>query len=203
MLEAGPMETDNSVTHWIDDFRHGDQFAAQALWERYFQRLVHLARQRLPARVRQIADEEDVALSAFKSFCRGVEAGRFPRLADRDDLWRLLVVITGHKSIHLVRDQRRQKRGGDVLDDNNGQGMVALSQIIGQEPTPEFAAQVAEEFRLLLDRLGNEELCSVAIWKMEGYTNDEIADRLKCATRTVERKLFLIRRVLEDGEVTV
>ena len=114
-------------------------------------------------------------------------------MADRDDLWRLLVVITGHKAIHLVRDQRRQKRGGDVQDDN-GQGMVSLSQIVGQEPTPEFAAQVAEELRQLLDRLGNEELCSVAIWKMEGYTNEEIAGRLKCATRTVERKLFLIRR---------
>ena len=46
---------------------------------------------------RRAADEEDVALSAFDSFCRGAEQGRFPQLDGRDDLWHLLVVITVRK----------------------------------------------------------------------------------------------------------
>src|SRR5437763_15051989 len=177
-----------SVSNWLHALPVGDPEAAQKLWERYFQRLISLARSRLRGAPRRAEDEEDVALSAFDSFCRGAEAGRFPRLADRDDLWRLLVVITARKALHLVRDERRQKRGGETLSPP-----TALEQVVGQEPTPEFAAQVADECRRLLDSLGDEGLRSLAVWKMEGYTNDEIADRLGCASRTVERKLRLIR----------
>jgi DNA-directed RNA polymerase specialized sigma24 family protein len=36
-------------------------------------------------------------------------------------------------------------------------------------------------------------LRSVATYKLEGYTNDEIAARLGCVTSTVERKLARIR----------
>lgn len=187
------MSSDASVTQWLDEFRNGHRAAAQQLWERYFERLARLARQKLPGRLLRAADEEDVALSAFHSFCRGVEAGRYPQLADRDDLWRLLVVITAHKAAHLARDAQRQKRGGPLPDAPVDDAGAALSQIIGREPTPEFAAQVAEEFQQLLDQLGDPELCRIAVWKMEGCTNDEIAAKLDCAPRTVERKLRLIR----------
>jgi len=85
------------------------------LWERYFARLVGLARQKLRSTPRRAADEEDVALSAFDSFCRQAEAGRFPQLLDRDNLWRLLVTVTARKAFHLIRDKNRQKRGGGVV----------------------------------------------------------------------------------------
>ena len=88
------MASSRSVSHWIGQLRAGDPVAAQHLWEGYFRRLVGLARGKLQSLPSRAADEEDVALSAFASFCRGVEGGRFPQLADRDDLWRLLVTIT-------------------------------------------------------------------------------------------------------------
>ncbi|MBV8234094.1 MAG: hypothetical protein JO075_00190, partial [Acidimicrobiia bacterium] len=76
---------------------------------------------------------------------------------------------------------------------------AGLAQIIGREPSPEFAAQVADECRRLLDGLGDEGLRSVALWKMEGYTNAEIAARLGGVnTRTVERKLKTIRARWEE-----
>jgi hypothetical protein len=84
------MTSAGSVTHWLQLLKAGDQAAAPPLWEGYFRRLVGLARQRLPGIPRRAADEEDVALSAFDSFCRGAERGQFPRLNDRDDLWQLL-----------------------------------------------------------------------------------------------------------------
>src|SRR5262245_40236461 len=102
----------NSVTMWVEKLREGDRDGAQRLWTTYYRRLVGLARQQLEGRVRLVDDEEDVALSAFKSFCRGVEEGRFPQIEDRGDLWNLLVTITLHKVLHLVRDEGRQKRGG-------------------------------------------------------------------------------------------
>jgi hypothetical protein len=81
------MMSEGSITHWIGALKQGDPAAAQRLWNVYFYRLVVLARARLRDVPRRAADEEDVALSAFDSFCRGAERGRFAQLDDRDDLW--------------------------------------------------------------------------------------------------------------------
>src|SRR5437660_6776624 len=105
-----PMRADASVTQWIDRLKTGDPDAAQKLWERYFRRLVGLARKKLRDTPRRAADEEDVALSAFNNFCRGVQHGRFPQLSDRDNLWQLLVTITVQKAIDLMRREGREKR---------------------------------------------------------------------------------------------
>jgi DNA-directed RNA polymerase specialized sigma24 family protein len=199
---------EGSVTCWLQQLQAGDQTAAQELWNRYFARLVGLARSKLRGAPRRAADEEDVALSAFESFCRGAEQGRFPRLHDRDNLWGLLVVITERKACDLVLHERRQKRGGGDAGGesryagalNCAEGEAALEQLASRDPTPELAAQAADECRRLLELLGDATLRAVAVWKMEGYTNAEIADRLDCAQVTVERKLQLIR-TLWNGEV--
>jgi DNA-directed RNA polymerase specialized sigma24 family protein len=73
-----------------------------------------------------------------------------------------------------------------------------LAEIAGTDPSPEFAAQVAEEYDRLLDRLGDDELRRVAVMRLEGFSNDEIAARLGCALRTVARRLELIRREWMD-----
>lgn len=177
----------------------GNQAVAQQLWERYFEQLARFAEQKLHHRLLRHADEEDVALSAFKSFFRGVGAGRYPQLADRDDLWRLLVTITAHKVVHVARYSQRQKRGGGASEsgrDNDG-NMLDLNEVIGQEPSPEFAIQLTEELDRMLALLADPSLKSVAVWKMEGYTSSEIAPRLDCTIRTVERKLRLIRKIWE------
>src|SRR5262249_46477133 len=158
-------EPEGSVTCWIDHLRAGDDIAAQRLWERYFQELVRLARAKLRAKPRGAIDEEDIALSAFDSFCRGAELGRFPRLDDRDSLWRLLVTITARKVVEQVERQCRQKRGGRRVRNEaalggpvSEAGVALLDQAIGREPTPEFAAMMADECHHLLAALGDETL---------------------------------------------
>ena len=191
------MGSDGSVTHWLHELRAGNRAAAQELWEGYFERLVRLARGRLQSSRRRVADEQDVALSAFDSFCRGAEQGRFPRLDNRDDLWQLLVMLTARKALDLLVHERRQKRGGGLVRGESAFGDVAeagLEQIVGGEPDPEFAAQVSEECGRLLGQL-DVELRAVALCKLEGYTNAEIATRLGCAPATVERRLRLIRSI--------
>jgi DNA-directed RNA polymerase specialized sigma24 family protein len=175
----------------LDQLRAGNPAAAQPLWERYFHRLVGLARKRLQGAPRAMADEEDVALSAFDSFCRGVEAGRFPQLHDRANLWHLLVIITARKAQRLAEHEGRLKRGGAARleEDEN------LDQLVDPDPTPEFAAQVAEECRRLFTALEDAELERIAQRKMEGYTAVEIAQELGYVSRTVERKLRLIRAI--------
>jgi DNA-directed RNA polymerase specialized sigma24 family protein len=202
------MSADGSISLWIHQLKDGDEAAVQKLWQGYFQRLVALARAKLRGVRRCAADEEDVALSAFDSFCRGAEQGRFPQLNNREDLWRLLVMITARKAYALAEREGRLKRGGgqvrgdSALEDPTASSSQGWEQIAGNEPTPEFAAQAAEEYRRLLDQLGDDELRSIAVWKMEGLTNQEIAARLGCAIPTVERRLRLIRKTwsAEAGE---
>jgi DNA-directed RNA polymerase specialized sigma24 family protein len=198
-----------SVTDWLRGLKAGDrEVAAQLLWERYYRRLVVLARAKLSAMHVSTADadEEDAAQSAFDSFCARAEAGRFPKLSDRDDLWRLLVSITTRKALDQSQRQKRAKRGrgsvrneADLPQGPDGRAPMSLEQIAGDEPTPEFAAMVAEEYFNLLETLEDETLRQIAIWKLEGYTNKEIADRLGCALRTVANKLKLIRMKWERG----
>ncbi len=130
--------------------------------------------------------------SAFASFYRAAEQGRFPKLSDSSDLWRLLIVITQRKINRRLRNDNRQKRrppreGAGKLDP------VELADIASNEPTPAFYVAALDSFRDLIDRLGDTTLQTIALLKMEGYTNEEICQRLACSVSTVERKLRRIR----------
>jgi DNA-directed RNA polymerase specialized sigma24 family protein len=192
------MPSGASVTQWIDRLKAGDREAVQYLWERYFEGLVRRTRRWLRHAPRQAADEEDVAVSAFDSVCRRAEQGRFPRLFDRGDLWQLLAVIAYRKSCNQIkREAVRQPPGGRVFPISelaDGDESALFAEMISREPGPEMAAQTAEECRRLLEGLGDETLRRVALWKLEGYTNGEIAPKLGRKRPTVERKLNKIRR---------
>lgn len=205
----GDSSPQGTVTRLITRLKAGESSAAQHLWELYFLRMVGMAREKLRGASRRVVDEEDIALSAFNSFCQGAEKGRFTQLMDRTNLWPLLVAITAHKAVDQIRHQRRQKRGGQgVTPDRTAQPVTAepetfeFEAIISREPAPEFAAQVAEEFERLLNHLPDDALRSVALWKMEGLTTEEIAERLQCVPRTVERKLQLIRTLWQRAGVS-
>jgi DNA-directed RNA polymerase specialized sigma24 family protein len=193
------MSAEGSITRFLGPLKAGDEAAVQKLWEVYFERLVRLARKKLGAAPRRAADEEDAALSAFDNFCRAAAEGRFPRLLDRDDLWQILLVLTARKAANLLKRENALKRGaGRVLntpagpDDTTGCD-IGLAEFIDREPDPAVAAEVAEQCRNLLEGLGDAELRAVAVWKMEGHTNEEIAAKLGRSLGSVERKLRVIR----------
>jgi DNA-directed RNA polymerase specialized sigma24 family protein len=203
------MSSDESVSQWLGRLQAGDPDAAHKLWERYFRRLVGLARQKLRASPRLAAlYKEDVALSAFDSFCRGAEAGRFPDLADRHNLWRLLVTITARKAYQLdLREGRLKRGGGAVLDEaalggpsDAGSAPPGLEQLADRQPTPPEVAQLAEDCERRLAELPSADLRAVALWKMEGYSNEEVAAQLGCALRSVQRKLRVIRSLWGPGD---
>jgi DNA-directed RNA polymerase specialized sigma24 family protein len=198
------MPDDGSVSRWLEGLRAGDAADIQRLWDRYFHRLVALAGARLPGHARRDRDEEDVALSAFRSFCERAGRGQFPRLDDRDDLWRLLATITARKAIKAIEHGDRQKRGGGrvlgesaiMVEGGIGEGMA---RFIGREPTPEAAAQFAEDVDRLLDSLGDATLRTIALHKLECRNSQEIAAALGISARSVDRKLELIREIWGDA----
>ncbi len=199
------MPTLQSTEELLQLVRDGDQDAITQLWNLYFPRLVTRARRELAGRDWGVANEEDVALSAFKSFCHRAQAGKFPDVQKHDDLWRLLVTITARKATNLAKMEQRGKRGGPRQEQRRlASGCEAahreLEQHAAREPAPDVAALLLEQYQELLSRLGDGNLLKVAQWKIEGYTNQEIAGMMGCVPRTVERRLQEIRTLWEKPE---
>ena len=187
-----------AVTNWLRRLNTGDRDALGDIWGRYFPRVVNLARVRLQARYRRMADEEDVALSVFQSLVDGVEQGKFPDLQNRDNLWRLLAVITSRKAVDRVQHERRQKRGGgDVRGDSIFLDETAeaggFARFADDDPTPDLALDLAERADAMLDALPTDEHRRIAELRLEGHDNAEIAELLDINVRKVQRRLEDIR----------
>ena len=193
------MANEGSVTAWLHQLKEGKEGEfQQQIWNRYFEQLVCVARSRLSRELCRMEDEEDAVLSAFDSFFARVKEGQFPELSDRTSLWPLLVTITLRKTHNLQRRQSAQKRdarrqiSGNSASETEGNW---LEQLAHEQPTPELAAEAAEEANRLLEVLGKESLKEVARMKLEGYSNAEIAQKVGVMERSVERRLALIRTI--------
>lgn len=183
----------NSVTRWINDLRDGDRSAANRLWEFVEHQACQMAKSHVSRTPQSVYDEEDVALSAFTSLCQGFESGRYHDVADRQQLWRLLAVITVNKARKRAVHEGRIRRGGRA--NRLSDGSEALGAVACSEFGPEGQAIMEEECRRLLGKLGQRELKLLVLLKVEGYTNDEIADQLGCSRRTIQRRLDIIRDI--------
>jgi RNA polymerase sigma factor (sigma-70 family) len=177
-------EASQSITRLMRAVQDGSSSAVRPLLAAYFDRLVQLARKRLQNLPGLGGYDEDLALRSFHSvYQRLRDPARPLDLAGRDDLWRLLATRTISRAIDLIRRHRPAEVPGDQ----------DVMQLLNREPTPEEAAEVADECRRLLDALAEPGLRQIALWKVEGYTNEEIAARLDCVPRTIERKVSRIR----------
>jgi DNA-directed RNA polymerase specialized sigma24 family protein len=194
-MDDGNSAVQGSVSRLIGGLHSGDEEVVRQLWQRYFRPMVRLAGSRLAAGGGQPADAEDVALDAFFELCQRLacptSAQRFPQLLNRTHLWKLLACFTVREAFDLARKQSRRRH---VVADEAALGPEGFEPFAGREPPPEFAAAVAD----LLDYLPGDQLRAVALGRMEGRTNPEIARRLGCALNTVERKLQVIRTLWKD-----
>ena len=201
------MGAHGSVTRLIIDLRSDDlavrEVAARLVWGRYFKELLTLARNHLSARIRCREDEEDILQSMYKSFCIRQRRGDFD-LANRDELWNLLVQITLRKARNTANRHLQGKRDvcreeAEAAADRSGEDLsgTILDQIDSDGPTPAKAALLNEALDHRFQMLRDADLRQIALWKLEGYTNPEIAAQLECTVRTVERKLERIRAYWE------
>lgn len=189
------MGSSSSVVLWLDALRAGDEDALEKLWNRFARQMTGLAATWLRQFAERLMfDEEDVAISAFDAFRMALADGRYSSIQDVDELWRLLAVITVRKASDHLEAEHAQKRGGDLvvvsLDDT---AQLDAQKQPSPEPTPEFAALMTDECRRLLKLLGDPELEAVVLWKLHGYTNQEIAEQMKYSRRTIQRMLNLIK----------
>ncbi len=198
----------DDVTLWIKSVEDGDDSSAGQLWSYCFPKLLSYSKSKLPDHLRRALDEEDVALSAFKSFCLAAAKGSFPQLEGRDDLWKLLLCIASRKAQNYVRRELREKRGGGQVrgesifvsgsnaSDPNSAG---IGNFAGSMPSPDMLAQFTDDARAMIDMLQDDTVKTIALLRMEGYSVEEIAERLDCGKRTIERRLTLIRKTWSES----
>jgi RNA polymerase sigma factor (sigma-70 family) len=184
------------VTRLLGQMRAGSpterEQATTAIVQRYFARLAEVVGRQLSRRVRRRVDPEDLVQTTFRSVCLRLATGQF-QLDDREDFWRLLVSVALNKTRKEVATQMAQKRDPRRERHSNTPDDEALLQLLDRRtPTPEDATITAEEMGRLLDMLPVD-IRPIAIWKFEGFTSEEIAEKLGYTLRTVERKVRLIR----------
>ena len=184
-----------SVSVWIEGVKTGCETAATNLWTRYRHRVLGIARRKLSGECKAVADEEDVAVAAFQSFLRRCREGGYPDLRDRDDLWRLLLTITVHKAANQVRDQNCQKRGAQQSqsDSQPAQMLANWEDLAVTDVSPAWIASVADSLNHLLSNFSDGELRSIVLYKLEGYSNTEVADKIGRSVPTIERRLRIVR----------
>ena len=201
------MATIGSVTHLIENLKADDSVAVQMLWNRYCARLIEAARKKLGRHPRRNADEDDAANSAFRSLCAGVKDGRFPRLDDRESLWRLMVFIVAQKVANQVAYERHKKRGGGKVRGHSAVEIKGIQhqadgfdQFAHDSLGPESLNQWAEQYAILLESLGDNTLKRIVELRLQNHTIGEIAKQLNTTRSTVDRKLRLIRETWQKTE---
>jgi DNA-directed RNA polymerase specialized sigma24 family protein len=189
----------HSVSELMRQLKNDDSDATRQIWDRFIERLISEASKRLKSLPRRAVDEEDIALSAFDAFFRGVREQRFHRMDSRDDLWQVLAMLAERKAIAVLRNELADKRGGGL---NRGESVfenllfdstrvVGIDQVA--DPDPNAVEAFTLEVREMLEGLDDHLLHQIAVRKLEGFTNPEIAGQMGIALRAVERKLQLIR----------
>lgn len=197
---------EESAATWIAGLKNGRQDAADVVWRRYFSRLVRLAERQMAGRPAGVTDAEDVALSAIQCLCTGAQDGRFDVVVSESGLWRLLVRITCQKSIDTVRRGLTERRGGGAVfresELSEDSRPLSFDEFAGTEPTPETVAILEEQFARLLRLLPPQIPQELIIMKMQGCTNEEIANHFRISVHAVRRKVRLAEQKWLDAEAS-
>jgi RNA polymerase sigma-70 factor, ECF subfamily len=184
----------------VDLWRAGDQQAAQKLFDRYAERLLALARRRISQRLASRVDPEDVVQSVFRTFFARAKAGRF-HIAEQDDLAKLLVRITVHKTLRQVEFHKAAKRDPHQETAQGDTAQRQLVEALDGEPPPEAAVAFLDQLEHFLKQLGPDER-QILEMRLQGYNNREIAEKLGFYDRKIRRVIEHVRGLAEKERLT-
>jgi RNA polymerase sigma-70 factor (ECF subfamily) len=176
----------------------GDQKAARELFDRYVDRLLNLARRRLGQRLAQRVDAEDIVQSVFRTFFGRAREGQF-HVEENDDLYKLLVRITLHKTLRQAAYHRAAKRDMNLETTQADDARDHLLEALDRGPTPEAASAFMDQLEHVLSELGPKDRQIIDL-RLQGYNNVEIAEKLGVSDRSIRRLLERLRGQAEQGD---
>lgn len=182
----------HSITEQIAALKNGDEQAVRLIWDRFYNRVCALARQRLLNTRKREFDEEDIAQSAFQALLMGAQNGSFRQLHSRNDIWQLLAVITSRKVANMRRRQGTRNEAGESALAHGIDGQVGGNDVLGNSSNEEFVETLTSACEALFAKL-DARLQTVALLKFKGHTNAEIGESLNRSEKSVERYLKMIR----------
>lgn len=183
---------------FLELWRAGDEGAAQKLFDAYVDRLVALARRRISQRLASRVDPEDIVQSVFRSFFGRLKAGYF-RIEDQDDLCKLLMRITVHKTLRQIAFHKAAKRDPNQETCQGDSAQERLMELLDRDPTPDAAVAFIDQMEHFLSRMRPQER-QVLELRLQGCGTEEIAEKLGIYDRKVRRILERIRVIAElDG----
>ena len=196
----------SSFILWFEALREKNDESARVLWEENYEDLLRMARRKLGGFSKRHVDEDDVAVSAFRSLFRGLENSKNSwHFEDRNGLRRMLFTIAAAKCAKAVNRERTLKRGQGRLRGHSAvvlpDGADGFDRQPGKSDAPDAELEVMESVEALLELLRpknghkNNRLLRVAELKFDDRTNEQIATMLDCSVRSVERSLRMIREI--------
>ncbi len=185
----------------IQRCRRGDQDAARELFDAYVARLIPLAKRRISQRLASRVDAEDIVQSVFRTFFARLKDDKF-EIGDQDDLFRLLMRITVHKTLRQIAHHKAAKRDPGMELVQGDSAHEQLLQLLTNEPTPEATVTFLDQLEHFMGQLqtGDREILEL---RLQGYSTEEIAEKMGSYDRKIRRVLERIRDVAEHGGLAV
>jgi RNA polymerase sigma-70 factor (ECF subfamily) len=184
----------------VELFRHGDQDAARQIVDTYIDRLLMLARRRISPRLASRVDPEDVVQSAFRTFFRRVGEGQFS-FSEQDDLCKLLVRITLYKTLRSIAFHKAAKRNPGQETEQGEHHRERLLALLDKEPTAEAQVAFLDQLDRFLRKLKPQER-EILEMRLQGHSNDEIAQKLNLYDRKIRRVIEHVRSIAETEGIT-
>ena len=188
-----------SISQWVLRLKSGNPTATQAIWDRFYPKLVEAANKRLIKNPDPATSGEDIAQSSFRNVCLGVLEGKYPQLENRDDLWKLLLVSMINRVRSHYRSINAQKRAVsleesiDSIDD----------ELLVQFKSPAAQSELDDLIDFLLNKLDQEDpsgqLRQIAVLYLNEHSASDIAKIIHRRKTNILHKVQLIRALWEES----
>ncbi len=175
--------------------RAGSQDAAKQLFDRYVERLLALARRRISQRLSGRVDAEDCVQSALRTFFHRAKEGKFV-ITEQDDVAKLLMRITVHKTLRQVAFHQADKRDAGAEIGQGAQAQKRWEELLDGEPTGEHAVAFLDQLETFFNHLRPQER-EILELRLQGFSNDEISEKLGIYDRKIRRVFERIRSIAE------
>ncbi len=175
----------------VSGFRSGDEDAAEALFERYYVRLIELIRRQLGWRLREVEGSTDIAQSVLQSFFSRVR-GNQVHFGPDDSLWPFLVTITLNKIRNRAKYWQREKR-----DVSRQVALADHHDPLQRDPSPQDATVLKELIEQLLEPFPQRRRTIIKLI-LEGHAVRDIAQQVGTTERTIYNTRQAAARILEQ-----